>query len=42
MMRMREKKRKVVEVERNCQDESANLIGLFRAVGGLKGIDETF
>lgn len=32
----------VVEVGRHCQDESANLIGLFGAVGGLQGIDETF
>lgn len=26
----------------SSEDESANLIGLFGAVGGLKGIDETF
>lgn len=30
------------KVGRNCQVEAANLIGLFGAVGGLKGIDETF
>lgn len=34
--------RNSVEVIRNCEYESANLIGLFWAVGRLKGIDETF
>lgn len=28
--------------EQNCQDQSAYLIGLFGAVGGLEGVDEPF
>lgn len=32
---------KVVDLIQNCQDQSADLIGLFGAVGGLKGVDET-
>lgn len=32
----------VADLIQNCQDESANLIGLFGAMCGLKGVDETF